>query len=104
MTDAVSKGRIRLGRLLEAAAANVVQPAVHWTPNAAILDPPVCQRDKAVGAVQPDQPRPALLIAEEDQVFAHDPDLLRLAARVAVLRQPHRPPVAPQEFAAGRPR
>jgi hypothetical protein len=46
--NAIFEGGVRLGWLLDAVAVHVIDPAMHGAPDAAILDPPVLERDQAV--------------------------------------------------------
>ena len=50
MVDPVLEFRVWLGRLVQTVAADVVEPAVHGAPNAAILDPAVSEGDEPVRA------------------------------------------------------
>ena len=77
----VERAARRLARLLQAAGRSVEQPAVVQAAQAAVLQPPVAQVGAAVGAVQPQQARLALLVAEQHQVFAQQPHRQRRAAR-----------------------
>src|SRR4051812_46007881 len=61
-----------LARLLEATAADVVEPAVIDAAEAAILQPAVAQVRSAMRAVQADQARPSLIVPEQNQVLAQD--------------------------------
>src|SRR5207244_7843303 len=93
----------RFRRLLEAAAANVVQPAVEWASNTAVLDSAVGQFRQAMRAAQPEQPWLPIRVTKEHQVLAEYANLQRFRARSHLPRQPHRVPVAPHVLAARRP-
>ena len=53
-------------------------------------------------AVQADQTRPPLIVAEQRQLFAEDFHFERRAARRQLFAQRHRLPVTPHQFAAWR--
>ena len=66
--------------LLQAAATDVVEPAVVDAAQAAILESAVREVGSSVGTVQPQQTWAALLVAEEHQVLAQQPHRERGAA------------------------
>src|SRR5262249_50153951 len=92
----------RLARLLEAAAGHVVQPAVVHAAQAAVLEPAVAEIGAAVRAVPREQPRAALLVAEQDEVLAQQAHRQRGAARRLLRRARHGLPVAAKQVAPGR--
>src|SRR6266508_1834115 len=93
-----------LGWLLQAVPIHVIEPPVHRAADPAIRDAPICERDEPMRAVHADEPRPPGAVPKQHEVFAQDPDLLRLAVRNDVGGQAHRMPVAAHVFATWRPR
>src|SRR6185312_4024802 len=90
--------------LLEAASLNVEKPAVIDAAQPAILDAPVTEIGAAMRALQAEQTKAALVVAEQHQILAHDPYMKRRAARHDIARQGDRLPVAAHEVAARRTR
>ena len=91
-----------LGRLVDALAVHVEQPAVIEAANAAVLDSAIAEIGAAMRAVALDQAKTILVVAEQDQVFAHDADRQGIAARRDFFRRRDGLPIAPQELAARR--
>ena len=90
----------RLGRLLQAVARDVVEPAVVRAADAALLDVAVLQRRAAVGAVPADEAQLPREVPEQHQVLPQHPH--RPGDVVQLLLRANREPVAPQPLAARR--
>ena len=102
MADLVLEGTLLgLAGLLEAAAVDVVAPAVEGAADAAVLDASVGERGEAVRAAQPQQSRPAGLVAEQHQVLAHHLELEGLAAGGDLVGEGHGLPIPPEDLAHG---
>src|SRR5438105_2479815 len=67
----------------------------------AILAAAVAEVGPAVRAVQPEQARPSLIVAEQHQVLAQVADGQRRAAHRQLLEQGDRQPVATEQLARG---
>ena len=93
-------GLRRLGRLLQAVARDVVEPAVVRAADAAFLDVAVFERRPAVRAALADEAQPALTVTEEHQVLAQDAHRVRDVVQLRL--GAHREPVAPQPLPARR--
>ncbi len=93
-----------LGRLVDAFALDVEQPAVIEAAQAAVLDPAVGQVGAAVGTMQADQAQTILVVTKQHQVLAHDADGKGIAARRHLLGRRDGLPIAAQQLAAGRAR
>ena len=89
-----------LGRLLQALAGPVIEPAVIRAAKAVAFDPAVIEREAAMGAAQLHQRRRAALAAIEHQLLAQNLDPLRLAGDE--VRAADRMPIAPQHRAHAR--
>jgi hypothetical protein len=74
--------KVRLARLLQAAALSIEDPAVVAAADALILDPAIKERRPPVRAVRHDEPGLAALGAEEDEILTEDPQPLRRRGRV----------------------
>ncbi len=92
----------RLGRHLEHAARDVVEPAVVETAQTAVFDAPVAEIGAAMRAQEAEQPRPAGIVAEQHEIFAEDPHRFRRAAGRQIGCQRDRMPVLAHERAARR--
>jgi hypothetical protein len=93
MPYVVLEGFIGLSRLLQTLTGAVVEPAVHRTADATILDAPIGKRHQSVGAPQPKKTGLPLLVAEEDEILTEETDLLRLATGDELTRHRDRMPV-----------
>src|SRR5262245_53309287 len=89
-----------LPRLLQAASCNIVEPTVIKAPQPSILHSAVAEIRPPVRTVEPQKSRPALIVAEQNQLFAEYFNFKRRAALGQFLRQSHRLPIPPQEAAA----
>jgi hypothetical protein len=78
MTDRASV-RVPAGfsRLIETAAAQIVEPAVIDAPEASVLHPPVAQVSAAMRAMEAQQAGPSRLVTKEDQFLAEQRDRQR---------------------------
>src|SRR5262249_6567043 len=65
-----SEAAFRLARLVEAATLDVEQPAVIAAADAPLLDLAVIERGAAMAAARLPQARPALPVAEQNEVLA----------------------------------
>ena len=63
-----------LARLVQTVPVHVVQPAVVEAADPLLLDAPVAEVGGAVRAVQAQQPQPAQLVTEEEELLTHDGD------------------------------
>jgi cell division protein FtsB len=73
----------RLGRLLQALAPDIEEPAVVGAADATVFDIAVLQRTSAMGAVPAQQADLAVLVAEQNQLFAQDRNRLRYVAQLS---------------------
>ncbi len=81
MTDRIAIGATaRFARLLQAAAANIVEPTMVETTQPAVFDAAITQIGAAMGAMQTEQANPALIVAKQRQVLAENPHRQRRAA------------------------
>ena len=104
-SESLSKGApLRLPRLLEAVPLDVVQPAVVDATEPAILQAAIAQIGAAMRAVDAQQSRPALLVAEENKIFTEEPDGQRGTPRRKLLGEGGRLPVPAHQLAARRSR
>src|SRR5262249_27206895 len=69
-----------LPRLLETAAADIIEPTVIEAAQSAIFDSPVAQVCSSVRAVNSQKSDPRLIVAEQDQIFAENLDGQRRTA------------------------
>ena len=83
---------------------DVEQPAVEGAAQAAVLEPAVGEIGAAMRAVAADQAVAALLVAEEHEVLAEQPDRLDRAVAGKLVDQRRRLPVAPHQAARRRAR
>ena len=101
----VQVGAFGLGRLLQAGAGHVVEPAVERAAQAAVFQPAEGEVGAAVAAMAVDQAEPPGLVAEQHQILPEQPHGLHRARvvrfRGQFLRQRDRLPVAPHQRAAG---
>src|SRR5205823_3513933 len=93
---------LRLSGLFQAAALNVVAPAVVDAAEPAILDPAVAQVGPPVAAMDAQQARLALIVPEQHQVLAQQAGGDRRPAGRDLLAQPGRLPVAAKQIAGRR--
>ena len=94
----------RFGRLLQAPACGIEQPAVERAAQSSVLEPTVTEVRAPVRATPADQGVFAGFVAEEDQILAHKPHRLHRAVAVQFLGQRRRLPIAAHERTAGRSR
>ena len=95
----------RLVRHVDAAARDVVLPAVVDAAQAALLVPPEVERRAAVPAALRQQAHPSERVAEDDQVLAEEADAHGVAVRLGQLPGQHDgDPVAAHQVAHRRPR
>src|SRR5262249_18421982 len=92
--------RVGLAGHLQALAFDVVEPAVIAAADAARFDLAVVERGAAMTAARIDQARPALAVAEQDQLLAED--LHRSGRGAGVGPHADRMPVAAQQLAHRR--
>ena len=96
---------LRLGRRLQALAVDVEQPAVEGAAQAAVLQPAIGEIGAAVRAGAVEQAVAALLVAEQHEVLAQQPDRLdRPVGAGELIDQRRRLPVAAHQRAGGRAR
>ena len=88
---------VRLARLLQAMAGRVELPAVVAAADAVVLDLAIIERGAAMTAARMQQPRPALAVAKQDEVFAERAHLARRIAGIG--GKSDRVPVAAQQLA-----
>ena len=96
---------VRLGRRLQALAVDVEQPAMKRAAQAAVLQPPIGEIGAAMRAMPPDQPVAALVVLEDDEVFAEQPHRLYRPVAGELIDQRGRLPIAAHQIAgrgAGR--
>ncbi len=93
---------VGLAGLLQAHALHAELPAMVAAADAVRLDVAIEERGAAVHAARIEQARPPRAVAEDQQVFAQYPDLLRPRGDVA--GRQHRLPEAAHVLPAGRPR
>jgi hypothetical protein len=90
-----------LGGGLQAVALGVEQPAVEGAADAAVLEPAKCEVGAAVWTVAVEHAELAALVAEQDEVLAHELHGLDWARARQLVGQGHRLPVAAQQLAGG---
>ena len=93
-----------LAGLLQAAPLHIVEPAVVEATETAVLDSPVAEVCRAVGAVDAQQTGASLRVAEERQVLPEDPHRLGRAPVRQLLRKRDGLPVPAEQRPSGRPR
>src|SRR5689334_3521604 len=94
----------RLGRSFQAAAVHVVEPAVVYAAEPAVLESPIAEVGGSVRAVEIQQADATLLVAEHDQVLAEQAQRDRRPTGRKLLAQRRGLPVTAQEAATGRAR
>src|SRR5262249_27101145 len=82
----------------------IEQPAVEWTAQAAVLEPPVGKIGAAMRTFAFDQPVAAALVAEQHQVLAQQADRLDRPVARELVDQRGRVPIVPHQSACGRTR
>src|ERR1051326_8746298 len=103
MPDAVAVlAAVGLAGLLEASAFNIVKPAVVEAAEPAVFDPAVAQVGAAVRAMQAQQTRPTLIVAEQRQLLAQNFHRRRRAALGQFFDERDRLPVASDHLAGRR--
>ena len=90
--------------LLQALSFGVVEPSMKGAADPAVLDATVGQGSQPVGAVESQQSGMSPVVSEQDQVLAHDLDLVRFAARGDFTGKCYGLPVASQPLPTGGPR
>ena len=80
MTDRIAIGATaRFARLLQTAAANIVEPTMVETTQPAVLDAAITQVRATMGAMQTEQANPSLIVAKQSQLLAENPHRQRRA-------------------------
>ncbi len=92
---------VGLRRRLQALAVDVEQPAVKRAAQAAVFQPAVSEIGAAMRAVPADQSVAALLVLEDDEVFAEQPHRLHRPVGRELIDQRGRLPVAAHQRAGG---
>jgi hypothetical protein len=80
----------------------IVEPAMIEAAQAAIFDTAVTQIGTPMGAVQSEETKRAVIVAEQDQLFAQDAYRQRRATARQLFHQGHRLPVAAQQITPRR--
>src|SRR5262249_57474925 len=89
-----------LPRLLQTASCDIVEPTVIKAPEASILHSAVAEIRPPVRTVEPQESRPPLIVAEQDQLLAEYLNFKRSSALGQFLRHSHRLPIPPQAIPA----
>jgi hypothetical protein len=89
---------VRLARLVQATAAETVQPPVIDAPETSVLDSSKAEVRPPVGAVKTQKARPSLTVAKEDQILPQNPYGDRRSTRWKLVRESDWLPVAPQQI------
>ena len=101
LTDGVAVlPAVGFSRLVQASPFDVVEPAVIDAAEAAVLQAAIAQVRATVGAVDAQQPRPALVVPEHDKILAQEPGGQRRTAGRKLLGERRRLPVAAHQLAA----
>ena len=95
-------GAFRLGRRFKAFAVDVEQPAVERTAQSAAFKTAERQIGAAMRTGAADETIAALAVAEDDQIFAEQPDRLDRPRSIQFLHQRGGLPVAAHQIAGGR--
>src|ERR1044071_6435429 len=95
-------GRFRLGRLLDTLPGTIELPAVIGTANAFLVDATESERSAAVRALLADHTITAGTIAEDDQIFAEQPNSFDRLFVGQFTGAGHRHPVTTQQLTARR--
>ena len=92
---------VGLGRRLQAFAVHVEQPAMKRAAQAAVFEPAVGEVGAAMRAGAADQAVAALVVLEDDEVFAEQPDRLDRPVAGQLVDQRGRLPIAAQQCSRG---
>src|SRR5690349_21916901 len=87
-----------LRRLLQAIAADVVEPTVIAAPDTVFLDPPVFKGSAAMRTMEPHESEPFRPVAEQYELFTQQFDLCGCTLGLRILAERNRPPITAQHF------